>query len=130
MRRSSILWPIVVLIVALVAVGSRSDANRHAPARPSVVATVNLEKLFEQLSERGKEDAELTRLAQTLQDQSKTQESVIGDLDSWIPIVADHAPGAGSENRVFIALAATILGEYRGPEYSDDAQGSSHTEDR
>lgn len=62
-------WPIFALALAIVMlIGYQAAAIRHlAQLQPAVVATVDLEKIFNRLDERSHADSELTQLANELQ---------------------------------------------------------------
>jgi len=62
-------WPIVALALALVTlIGYQAAAIRHLEQlKPAVVATVDLERVFNRIDERQEADTELTELANDLQ---------------------------------------------------------------
>jgi Skp family chaperone for outer membrane proteins len=62
-------WPALILLIALAGlVAYQSRASRSAaPARPTAVMIVNLERVFQGLQERSDADARLTEMAEELQ---------------------------------------------------------------
>jgi len=68
----------VVLLVTLAGViGYSTNANRPPAAQPSVVTTIDLKRVFDQLSERGDVDARMTALAEELDAKATVQRDAI-----------------------------------------------------
>jgi Skp family chaperone for outer membrane proteins len=83
-------WPAVLLLAVLVAVVAyQTQANRAtALAPPTVIATVNIEKLFQNLDERGEADTRLTALAEELDAESQRRREEIRLLDEDLALYA------------------------------------------
>lgn len=85
--RTNLSVPVLLLTLALVGViAVQSYALGRASPRPTVVAVVNLEKLYEGLAERAEEDERLSAIARELQDQIDIQVAEIGVLEEDVQV--------------------------------------------
>lgn len=89
--RSSVLWPIAIIVAAafLGAASFRAGANQAAAGKPAVVATVNLETLIEQLDVMGSRQAELEGFIQELRNRLKAKDDELVNLQDQIKILPD-----------------------------------------
>ena len=83
-------WPAAILLAAMaVLVGYQTQASRSAAPGPAVIATVNIELLFEKLEERAAADTRLTEMAKGLDDEAaekrKTIEEFREEMDMFPP---------------------------------------------
>jgi Skp family chaperone for outer membrane proteins len=89
--RRSFNWPAAVLLAVLAGViGHTTKANRpSAPSAPTVVASLNLETVFQGLEERAAADAKLTALAEGYDAEGQKRRDEIEllrqDLDLYAP---------------------------------------------
>jgi Skp family chaperone for outer membrane proteins len=86
-------WPAAFLLVLLAGfVAYQTQAHRPASsAPPTIVATVNIERLFQNLDERSAADTRLTRLAEELDAETQRRQEEIERLNEELEI---YAPGS------------------------------------
>ncbi len=75
--------PLIVpmLLIAVILLGYNAVASQQDVKRPAVVATVDLERLFENLNERAAEDARLQAMATTIEQEAERRRNKIRALD-------------------------------------------------
>lgn len=82
--RVSISLPVVILIAVLVGIiGVQTMAMRplFGPSKPAVIATVDLEAIFEKTNARTAAEAELASLAETLEAEQDAKRRQIEEMD-------------------------------------------------
>ena len=86
-------WPVILLLALLAGlVAYQTQANRaSSSAPPAVIATVNIERLFQNLDERSAADTRLTRLAEELDAESQRRREEMQQLNEELEI---YAPGS------------------------------------
>ncbi|MDY7108806.1 MAG: OmpH family outer membrane protein [Planctomycetota bacterium] len=86
-------WPAALLLALLAGfVAYQTQAHRaSASAPPAVVATVNIERLFQNLDERSAADTRLTALAEELDAETQRRQEEIERLNEELEI---YAPGS------------------------------------
>lgn len=106
-RRRLFNWPMALLAVAFVGVAgyqSLAIRNLEAMLNPAIVATVDLEQVFNNLDEREAADAELQELAERLQRQGDERSDEIDRLREDLEI---YAEGTEEHQEMLTELAKT-----------------------
>lgn len=96
LTKTTIQIPLLVpvLLVAVLVLGYQATASRFAPKRPAVVATVDLEALFEGLAERAAEDARLQGLASRIEQESNNKRQALTNKGTELSAMDPTSPRA------------------------------------
>ncbi len=119
-KTKNLNWPAMILLAMFAGyVGYSSQANRATMLPAAVVATVNLEKVFQGLDERGAADARLKNLADKLDAEGHKKREEIevlnADLELFPPgsekfqEVAAELAGKGFRLKAFLDFAVRKL---------------------
>ncbi len=89
-RFARFAWtPAAALLLVAALLGYQSLAAQRGVVAPSVIATVNLERVFQNLDEKGAADIELQEIADDLEAEGRTMKQAIDlseqDLDLFAP---------------------------------------------
>jgi Skp family chaperone for outer membrane proteins len=103
-RRNKLNLPMLVLATAFVCLaGYQTMALRElARLQPAVIATVDLERIFNRLDERTAEDAALTNMANELQADINARAAALEELNEESKI---YTPGTDQHQEVISQLA-------------------------
>lgn len=104
LTRTTINVPLLVpvLLIAVLLLGYNAVANQQDTKRPAVVATVDLERLFENLNERAAEDARLQAMATNIEQEAEKRRNKIRGLDEELKI---HPAGSEKAQQIQDELA-------------------------
>lgn len=103
-RRHLLNWPMLLLAAAFVSfAGYQTMALRElARLQPAVVATVDLERVFNNLEELGAADNELTKMATELQEEINTRAAALERLNEEVEV---YTPGTDQHQQAMAAVA-------------------------
>lgn len=104
LTKSTINVPLLVpvLLIAVMLLGYNAVANQQDAKRPAVVATVDLERLFENLNERAAEDARLQAMATNIEQEVNRRKEKIRSLNEEFKV---HPAGSEKSQQIGDELA-------------------------